>query len=207
MAERAGGVSALSRVEAILANPEIYALGRLVPARARTAGGRRASYPLFMLLVWEALISAWGSARQVEAELGHAFVWKLVRRRVLEHGGVELPRKPMRRHHYLYGRNRLTDGAVLDAIGAVHRGLAARQATEIGLLDPNGRGSWTHPDRSRLLYGDGKVITPLYRAKPGDERVDKRTGEIRRLKAEHFCVLCNCSRNILHVDRHVECVV
>lgn len=184
MAERAGGVSALARVEAILANPEIYELGKLVPKPERTAGGRAPTYPAFVLFVWEALISVWGSARQVEAELSHRWVWRRVRQLVKKHSGVKLARQPMRRHHYLYGRNRLTDPALLEAIGELHRRYAAERANEIGLLREDGSGSWTHPDRSRLLYGDGKVVTPLCRAKPGEERVDRRTGEIRTLKAE-----------------------
>lgn len=35
------------------------------------------------------------------------------------------------------------------------------RAAEIGMLDPEGEGSFTHPAVSRALYGDGKVITPL----------------------------------------------
>jgi hypothetical protein len=46
------------------------------------------------------------------------------------------------------------------------------------LLDTDRRGSWTHPSLDRLLHADGKVLTPLFRAKPGDTRVDKQTGEI-----------------------------
>ena len=29
-----------------------------------------------------------------------------------------------------------------------------------------------------MLYADGKVITPLFRAKPGDKKIDKTTGEL-----------------------------
>ena len=35
-----------------------------------------------------------------------------------------------------------------------------------------------------MLYADGKVVTPLFRAQPGDTRVDKTTGEIRPVRAE-----------------------
>lgn len=69
-------------------------------------------------------------------------------------------------------------------IAALHRRLAVDQARELGLLDPEGSGSFTHPDLSRLLYADGKVLTPLYRAKPGEMAVDRTTGEVRRLRAE-----------------------
>ena len=46
------------------------------------------------------------------------------------------------------------------------------------------QGSWTHPNLSRLIYGDGKVITPLFKARPGDTKLDKATGELRPVRAE-----------------------
>lgn len=39
--------------------------------------------------------------------------------------------------------------------------------------------TWTHPDLGRVLYADGKVITPLFKAKPGDKLINKHTGEVR----------------------------
>jgi len=35
-----------------------------------------------------------------------------------------------------------------------------------------------------MLYSDGKVITPLYKTRPGDEWVDKKTGEIKQRRYE-----------------------
>ncbi|MGQ0434861.1 MAG: hypothetical protein ACT452_20930 [Microthrixaceae bacterium] len=138
-----------------------------------------------MAIVFEAAISVFGSARQVEAEFAHPTMWRWIRRRVAKRVGVRLPRQPIRRHHYLYLRNRyLTDPVILDQLGAIHRAAAARQALDLGLLDPGGAGSWTHPHLDRLLHGDGKVITPLYRAKPGDRRLDRTTGELRPLRYE-----------------------
>ena len=180
-----GGVSALERIEAILDNPALVELAALVPRPPRHRGGRPRHYPVAVVLVYEALISVFGSARQVEAELGHPVMWRWVRRRARRRLGIELPRRPIRRHHYLYLRNRyLTAAGVLEGINALHRHIAAQQALELGLLDPDGAGSWTHPSLDRLLYGDGKVLTPLYRAKPGDTRVDRATGELRPLRAE-----------------------
>jgi hypothetical protein len=45
----------------------------------------------------------------------------------------------------------------------------------LGLLDPDGPGSFTHPHASRMLYADGKVITPVFTGKPGETRIDRRT--------------------------------
>ncbi len=183
-AESARGVGALTRVEAILRNPETYRLAAAIPPHI-PGEGRPRDYPDFMVIVYEALISVYGSARQVEAELSHRLVWRLVQRLVAKRTGVRLPRRPMRRHHYLYLRTRyLTLGFVQDQLGDIHRSSAAEQARQIGLLDPDGPGSWTHPHPTRSLYGDGKVITPLYRAHPGDAKLDKATGELKPLKAE-----------------------
>ncbi len=140
-------------------------------------------------LVYEALISVYGSARQVEAELSHPLVWEFCHTRTSARFSKQparwLPDAPMRRHHYLYARNRyLSDPDVLTALNTLHREIAADQARELDLLDPDGPGSWTHPDLSRMLHADGKVITPLFRARPGDTRVDRTTGEIRPVRYE-----------------------
>lgn len=177
------GVSTLERVEAILRNPAVYELAALIPEPDRSRGGRRRQYPVFMWIVYEALLSVYESARQVEAELAHPVVWSFVRSLVRERFPADpsqwLPESPMRRHHYLYGRTTyLARPDILEALGVRHRELATGQAREVGLVDPGGSGSWTHPDLTRMLHADGKVVTPLYKAQPGDIRVDKRTGEI-----------------------------
>jgi hypothetical protein len=185
VSDRWRGVSAFERLEAILANPEVHQLASVVPSQLRHIGGRPRHYPAFMAIVYEAAISVFGSARQVEAEFAHPALWRWVRRLAYKRLGVRLPRQPMRRHHYLYLRNRyLTDPDTLDRLGQIHREAAARQALQLGLLDASGGGSWTRPHLDRVLYGDGKVITPLYRAKPGDVRLDRTTGELRPLRAE-----------------------
>jgi hypothetical protein len=183
------GVSALERVEALVANRELFALGELVPMVDPTRGGRPRHYPPYMWVLYDALLSAYGSARRVEAELAHPVVWNhlrtLIKRQLPRSPELWLPELPMRRHHYLYGRTRwLTAPAVLAELRDAHRRLATDQARTLGLLDPDGPGSWTHPDLSRMLYADGKVLTPLYRAHPGDTRLDKTTGELKPLRAE-----------------------
>jgi hypothetical protein len=180
------GVSAVARVEAIFRNPALYQLAEVLPA---SPGGRPRHYPVFMWLAFDALISVYGSARQVEAELSHPMVWTLIRSMVAERFPDEpemhLPASPMRRHHYVYGRDRyLASPAVLRALGETHRRLAADQARELGLLDVKGPGSWTHPHPDRMLHADGKVLTPLFKAKPGETKVDRRTGEMRNFRAE-----------------------
>jgi hypothetical protein len=60
--------------------------------------------------------------------------------------------------------------------------VAVRKAQEGGNLDPAGGGSFTHPEITRTLYGDGKVVTPLYTPKPGDIVTNEETGEVRALR-------------------------
>src|SRR5439155_16882643 len=68
--------------------------------------------------------------------------------------------------------------------GMAHLEIAATQARQLGLLDPSGPGSWTHPDLTRLLHADGKVISPLFSGRLGDERVDPRTGAVHQVRYE-----------------------
>ena len=54
---------------------------------------------------------------------------------------LRLPDQPMRRHHYLYGRTRWLDRpAGPRRLRRIHRRIAADQARDLGLLDPNGPG-------------------------------------------------------------------
>ncbi|MFN2488141.1 MAG: hypothetical protein ABR529_00045 [Actinomycetota bacterium] len=189
MASPSTGVSSVERLEAILRNQEIYSLARLIPEPAASSGGRRRTYPDYMLFVYEALISVYESARRVEAELAHPLLWNFMRTIVAElfpdEPDMHLPVEPMRRHHYLYGRNRyLSDPDILPGITELHRRFAADQARVLGLMDPEGLGSWTHPHQDRIVHADGKVVTPLFRGKPGETRTDKVTGEIKTVRSD-----------------------
>jgi hypothetical protein len=113
-----------------------------------------------MWLLFDALLSVYGSGRRVEAELAHPLVWArlqaLIRTALPMQPERWLSDRPMRRHHYMYGRTRhLTAPGILERITELHRQCAAQQAREYGLMDPDGAGSWTHPDSSRMLYADG----------------------------------------------------
>jgi hypothetical protein len=195
MAElRRPGTSTFDRIDALLENPALYELADAVPEADPSAGGRPRHYPTYMWLLFDALLSVYGSARRVEVELSHPIVWSHIRTSIRERFRDQpkrwLPATPMRRHHYLYGRTAwLAQPEVLDELRAIHRRTAAEQAQIIGLLDRKGPGSWTKPDLSRLIHADGKVITPLFRAQPGDTRLDKETGKLRPLRAEHDAAL------------------
>lgn len=87
----------------------------------------------------------------------------------------------MRRHHYEWLRERyLVSDRGLEIVGEVFRRVAVAQAESIGLCDPEGGGSTTHPSRDRVTAGDGKVVTPRYKTNPrGRQQVSTETGEIR----------------------------
>ena len=181
--------ASLEKVEAIFRNPALYRLADEIPESRPEAGGRPRTFPRYMTLAYAALTSVYRSARQVEAELSHPVVWQhirdVVRAEFPDRPEMHLPPSPIRRHHFLYARERdLTKPAVVQRLSERARLLAVAEARRQGLLDPQGGGSWTSPSRNRLLYADGKVIAPLFRAKPGDERVDRETGELLPRRAE-----------------------
>ena len=118
MATAPTGVSRLQALEAILLNPELYWLAEEIPIPDPERGGRTRAHANFAYLLYEALISGYRSARQVEAELSHEVVWRFARRMVRkmfpDDRDMRLPGKPMRRHHWL--RNSLQESP--DRLGA-----------------------------------------------------------------------------------------
>lgn len=63
MAERhRPGTSTFDRIDALLANPELYELADAVPEPDSSAGGRPRHYPTYMWLLFDALLSVYGSA-------------------------------------------------------------------------------------------------------------------------------------------------
>jgi hypothetical protein len=120
------GVSAFERLEALVDNDALYELADAVPTPDPSAGGRPRMFPVYMWLLYDALLSVWGSARRVEAELAHPIVWNqlraLVKTKFPDQADRWLPTTPMRRWHYLYGRTTwLTDPAVFAQLHEIHR--------------------------------------------------------------------------------------
>jgi hypothetical protein len=71
----------------------------------------------------------------------------------------------------------LTDPDVLADLQALFTEYAVDQARDLGLLDPNGPGSLSHPHPSRVVYGDGTVVRPLYRPPAATRAKDPKTGK------------------------------
>ena len=165
------GVGSLDRLGALVANDALFELAKAVPEPPVERGGRPRMFPPYAWILFDALLSVYGSARRVEAELAHPVVWGhlrgLIKARFPKEPDRWLPAQPMRRHHYNYGRTTwLTRPEVLAELRRIHQATAIDTARAVGLLDPHGPGSWTRPELSRMLYADGKVVMPLFRANP-----------------------------------------
>jgi hypothetical protein len=179
----------LEAIDALLANDLLFDLGDKIPTPPPEHGGRPRHYPAYAVFLYNALLSVYRSSRRVETELAYAAIWAYirteVRRRFPARPDMWLPEMPMQRHHYDYMRDRyLVDDGIWAEVAALFRLVAAEQAAKIKLCRPDGPGSLTHPDLSRVLYADGKVVTPLFKTKPGARKLDKRTGELRQLRCD-----------------------
>lgn len=181
-------LSIAQKVQAVFRHPALYELGELIPARSPV--GRPAKHPGYLLLGYGVLARLYRSAIAVQTEIKQPAMWELICATVAEMaaelpGGLDqLPgRYAPEWDAYRYARNRhLTDPDVLTQLQARFTECAVDQARGLGLLRPDGGGSWTHPHRSRIVYGDGTVVRPLYRPlKPDENRtLDANGGKQRR---------------------------
>lgn len=180
-------------ITALLHSPEIHALGELLPPRWDV--GRPREYPGWSVLLFGALARHYRSAARAHAELHSSAVWthsQSQARSAASQLGIAVPTCPApptwstwataRNHH-------LATDEGLAAVAGVHLDQAADLAHDLGLCLPTGGGSWSHPAKSRTAYGDGTLVTPMYRP-PASVRTtlpdgsvqlrypDPRTGEL-----------------------------
>jgi hypothetical protein len=114
-------VSSLDKLEAVGRNSAVYELAKVIPERQPGEAGRPFEFPTYMPFIFEALISVYGSARKVDAELQHRYIWKMMRRLVKKvfpnDKSMWLPAHRFRRHHYMYFRNRyMSDRVILEQL-------------------------------------------------------------------------------------------
>jgi hypothetical protein len=169
-----------------LRDEAMFAAAAVIPPKVEGSVGRRRTYPDFVWMLWPELRAIFGSHTAVERELRRGGWWDYIRRelRRLRPDLPSLPAKPPRRQDYEYMRDRyLATDEAIELELELHTRLATEQAKEAGNLDPAGGGSFTHPELSRTLYGDGKVITPLYKSETG-RVTDRRTGEVREVRKD-----------------------
>ncbi len=117
------------------------------PLADERRGGRRRQYPEHMWLIYEALLSVFGSARQVEAELSHPTVWGLLRDRVRR----QFPKDPSR---WLPGRADASPPLSLRPQPLPHRPRRPRRshrAAPRARRQPGPRTRPPRPGRSRIV--------------------------------------------------------
>lgn len=182
-----GTLSVRERVDVVLRDDAVFRSAEVIPAKGEGSVGRRRTYPDFVWTLWPVLRDIFGSHTAVQRELGRGGWWRYIRRelRRLRPELPELPAEPPRRQAYEYYRDSYlaTDQGIRRS-QEIHTKLATEQAKEAGNLDPNGGGSFTHPDITRCQYGDGKVIDSLYKAKPGTRTVNRATGQAREIRSD-----------------------
>jgi hypothetical protein len=175
-------------IDAMVDDETYIKLGDELPTPPPENGGRPSDFPRWLAFFYVGLITVYRSQRRVETELAHPAVWNYICGRVRE----RYPDRPdlwpqhdktPRRHHFTYIREtHLKDDAIWERVSARFRILAAEQAVSIGLCRRDGTGSLTHPDLTRCPFADGKVVTPVYKAKRGT--YVKRNGRRRLVKAD-----------------------
>lgn len=185
-------LSFIEEVRFILEDETVYAIKLDVPEKPAARGGRSRIYPDYMVAVYGALVWVFRSARRVEVELAQPGTWrtirKIVRRRFPDDPSLWLPREPMRRHHFAHMKRLMLRAGSLEKFRADLTPDAAALALEMGLMDPSS-GSMTHPSMEQEVVLDGKVLTPICRARPGDVWVDTDTGEIRPMRCDEDAFL------------------
>lgn len=157
-----------TRVRAVLGSPSLYELARDIDWAPPV--GRRRANPVYVTLAYGVLARIARSGIRVELDLAEPHTWTAARRLMSEaitRHGLDLPppgAKPPTWDHWRWMRNHwLTTDEGLATLGRAFPPVAAASARRIGLIDPSGPGSFSHPDATRAAYGDGTLVRPLYR--------------------------------------------
>lgn len=157
-----------TRVRAVLGSPSLYELARDIDWTPPV--GRRRANPTYVTLAYGVLARLARSGIRVELDLAEPHTWTAARRlmsEAIDRHGLDLPppgATPPTWDHWRWMRNHwLTTDDGLARLGRAFPPVAVAAANRIGLLQPQGPGSFTHPDATRAAYGDGTLVRPLYR--------------------------------------------
>lgn len=198
----AGRIGTIDRLGAVMASPSLIRMAGEFEGEHRV--GRRPVHPPYVMLQFAALARLARSAVRVELDLSNPVTWSYARSLTLEAIRIhelDVPppgSNPPTWEQWRWFRDRtLTTDEGLGALGRSFPVLAVELARRIGQLDPHGAGSLTHPDASRVVYGDGTIVRPIYQP-PAAVRVDddegrvvpmypdRRTGELLRRPQGRF---------------------
>lgn len=167
-------------ITAVMRSPELYEVAALPPANPGV--GRPRELAPWSVLLLGVLARHYRSGVRAALELGSDLVWRHVLHEA-EHArelGFDVPAAPRAPGWHAWRRARdhvwATDDGLAD-IADIHLQHAVALAGELGLADPAGGGSWSHPARTRALYGDGTLVRPLYNP-PIAVRVAREDGTV-----------------------------
>jgi hypothetical protein len=153
----------LDHVEAIAANPDLYALANILPKRGGGDVGRPGVNPPVVYLLYCVLAGVVGSHRKTAALIANPHCWNIIRRSARKIGTIRLPRTPPTRNQCEYHRARIA--AHIEPLLARFRELVIGQARQHGCLDPAAPDSTVELQRATVAAGGGKVIrSPVRRA-------------------------------------------
>jgi hypothetical protein len=182
---RTQALTTAEQIDAIFSHPTLYRVAAAVPYRQPV--GRPPLHPAWALLGYGVLARVFRSGARTEAELASPGVWP----RILDcatlvaqtHPDLEIPpgnlNRPPNWAAWKNARNRyFANPELMPLLLTAFTEAAVEQAHAFGLLDTRGPGSLCHPHPSRVVYGDGTVIRPMYRPPAATRRTDPKTGEV-----------------------------
>lgn len=139
--------------------------------------GRRRKHPTWVVLAYGALARHFRSHNRLDGEL-RTGLWDNLRAAALTGGLPDPGRTHFGYAQLVYWRDQvMTNPERREEFLAAFTDTALSHARQLGLLHPNGAGSITHPDRSRIIYGDGTIVRPVYRRPRSTTVTDTETGE------------------------------
>lgn len=171
----------MNRIRAVLRHRAIYEIGAEI--QPQNGVGREPAHPAYLLLIYASLARVLRSGIRVETDLLDGELWDLVRhetRATLRREGLDLQppgHTPPAWHHWRRLRDdHLATDEGIAMVQRLHLPLAVDLAQRIGMLNPRGTGSMTHPSHMRALYGDGTIVRPIY-APPKKILIEDENGE------------------------------
>lgn len=157
-----------ARFRAVLTSPSLYEIAAALDLDSPV--GKPRLNPTYVVLAYGVLARVMRSGIRVELDLAEPHTWNAARQlmlQALEQHRFDLPppgpRPPKWDHWRALRNHHLATDEGLAQLGRVFPPIAAASARRIGLLDPHGPGSFTHPEATRAVYGDGTLVRPLYR--------------------------------------------
>lgn len=154
-------------------------------------GQKPRRHPIALHLAFAAMSRLYGSANQLDNELADPYQWAAIvdryNRGAAEHPNgvtVDINCPVLINDTHRHVRDHLTTGDTIDDFSDIFTEHSVAIARSVGLLNPDGPGSRTHPHPSRTIYGDGTIVRPLYGT--AAQRVDPDADHHNRFDGRHL---------------------